>query len=214
MKEVFELRGEELWLLPQKAIYWPAKRCLFIADTHFGKVGHFRKNGIGLPDKAAFKNLQRLADLLTQSRPKAVYFLGDLFHSELNAEWLYFKEVLRKFPESEFHLVAGNHDILHHLSYQNAGLQYHKEGLALGPFWLSHHPLNAPEGAYNLAGHLHPGVRLKGQGKQNLRLPCFYFQKEGAILPAFGEFTGLSHVSPEKGETIFVVTTKAVVRIN
>ena len=33
-----QLAGEELWLLPEKAIYWPAQQALLIADVHFGKA--------------------------------------------------------------------------------------------------------------------------------------------------------------------------------
>jgi DNA ligase-associated metallophosphoesterase len=209
----FTLKKENLWLLPDKAIYWPQESTLFIADTHFGKVTHFRKAGLGVPDGAAHKNLLRFENLLSQLEPKRVLFLGDLFHSDLNTEWLYFKESIRKFPTISFELVAGNHDILHHLSYQNLNFSLHQQPINLGPFTLSHEPLKKSEG-YNLCGHLHPGLRLLGSGKQSLRLPCFYFGANQGILPAFGEFTGLYILKPKKTDQLFVVSGTEVMQVN
>jgi len=213
MKEIIQLAGEELWLLPERAIYWPAYRRLLIADTHFGKISHFRKHGIGMPPEAAKTNLLRLEHLLYSSRAKEVYFLGDLFHSDLNQEWLAFKQVIALFPTTQFHLIGGNHDILDELSYYRARLDYHPHGMALGPFYLSHEPLDECEG-YNLCGHIHPGVRLKGGGRQSLRLSCYYFNDRQGILPAFGEFTG-SHIMPvKKGDRIYVLAEGRVIEMS
>ncbi|QNR22612.1 ligase-associated DNA damage response endonuclease PdeM [Croceimicrobium hydrocarbonivorans] len=213
MKELISISGEELWLLPERAIYWPDQRRLFIADTHFGKISHFRKNGIKLPEEAAKENLLRLERLLYATQAKEVYFLGDLFHSELNQEWLGFKQVIALFPSTEFHLIGGNHDILDEMSYYRARLKYHPEGLKLGPFFLSHEPLEEFEG-YNLCGHIHPGVRLKGAGRQSLRLACYFFSPNQGILPAFGEFTGTFNLKVKKEDRVFVIAENRVIQIN
>lgn len=215
-KELIECRGENLWLLPQKAIYWPAKRALLVADLHFGKVGHFRKNGIGVPPQAATKNLSRFAQLLRETRPQELYLLGDLFHSEYNQEWEDFCRLRLSFPQTRFHLLVGNHDILGPSDYQRASLITHPESLPLGPYVLSHQPLAREDlgGAYNLAGHLHPGLRLRGKGRQSLRLPCFFFGPQQAILPSFGEFTGLYEMLLQKGDRAFVIAEQAVIEIS
>ncbi len=213
MKERIEIAGVELWLLAEKAIYWPEERRLFIADTHFGKISHFRKNGIKMPEGAARQNLIRLEKLLYSTQAKEVYFLGDLFHSELNREWLGFKQVIALFPATQFHLIGGNHDILDELSYYRARLEYHPNGLRLDPFYLSHEPLEEFEG-YNLCGHIHPGVRLRGTGRQSLRLACFHFSPRQGILPAFGEFTGFHTLKVRKTDRVFVITDDRVIGIN
>jgi DNA ligase-associated metallophosphoesterase len=213
MKEQIEIKGKKLWLLPSRAVYWPEERALFIADTHFGKISHFRKNGIRLPEGAAKENFKRLENLLHQVAPKYIYFLGDLFHSELNREWSGFKQVIALFPNSEFHLIGGNHDILDELSYYRARLIYHPKGLELPPFTLSHEPLEESMG-YNLCGHIHPGVRMHGSGRQSLRLACFYFNSRQGILPAFGEFTGTYNLPIKKEDQIFVVTEKRVIKVS
>ncbi|MBK8623954.1 MAG: hypothetical protein IPN79_19930 [Saprospiraceae bacterium] len=38
-----------------------------------------------------------------------------------------------------------------------------------------------------------------------MRLPCFYFGKSLALLPAFGYFTGAKTITPSKGGTCFVL---------
>ena len=211
MKESITLAGEELWLLAQKAIYWPDRRILFLADTHFGKIGHFRKEGLAIPAAAQQNNYQRLIDLLLQVQPKQVYFLGDLFHSKMNKEWLSFRETIGHFPNCEFHLVSGNHDILQTTNYQEAQLHCHFESIPLGPFWLSHEPEEAPIGLYNLCGHIHPGVSLKGVGRQSLRLPCFFLEERGGILPAFGDFTGLYTMKVKKSDKVFLIVEGKVI---
>lgn len=199
---IHELQGEQLQLLPEKAVYWPAEKTLLIADSHLGKVRHFRKSGIAIPGKAAYENLQRLESLLLNFKPDQVIFLGDLFHSEMNYEWLEIKIFLQKFSEISFVLIEGNHDLLPEASYRQ--LEVHRKPLSYGPFLLSHEPLEI-SGSYNLCGHIHPGVRMTGMARQSMRLPCFFFGSHQAILPAFGSFTGLYLLKPGRQDQVFVV---------
>jgi metallophosphoesterase superfamily enzyme len=34
--------GETVWLLPERALWWPAGRVLFVADLHLGKAATYR----------------------------------------------------------------------------------------------------------------------------------------------------------------------------
>lgn len=205
------LRGEELVLLPEKAMYWKSRSCLILADTHFGKITHFRKAGIAIPPQAAISNLRRFEGLLERHQPEEVIFMGDLFHSEMNSEWLHLKALLKKYAHITFHLVMGNHDIFDRESYRP--FQLHIEPWAYGPFLMSHEPIEEYDGQlYNLAGHIHPGVRMRGPGAQSMRFPCFYFGRNAAILPAFGEFTGLHTLSPKREDEVYIVTADAVIK--
>ncbi len=210
----FTLKEQGLELLPEKAIFWKDREILLIGDTHFGKVNHFRKSGISIPDGAAMKNLEILRQLISKTKAKEVIFLGDLFHSEMNSEWLFFKEILNSFPEIKFKLVQGNHDIFHEMTYQKGSFEFFDKPLEIGPFVLSHEPMEGEYDLYNLCGHIHPGVRLKGAAKQSLRLPCFYFQKTQGILPAFGQFTGLFVVRPKKKDRVFVIVESKVIEVS
>ncbi len=201
---------QDFLLIPEKAMYWEQEDALLIADLHFGKITHFRKAGIAIPDGAALQNFNKLQSLLNAYPSKKVIFLGDLFHSELNSEWLAFKNLIKNNSGVSFHLITGNHDILHNTSYSNIGLNVHQDILELGPIILSHEPIDGHK-LYNLCGHIHPGVRIAGAARQSMRLPCFYFGTKGGILPAFGEFTGLHILHPKKGDRVFMIAGEQII---
>lgn len=204
--------GETLQLLSDKAIYLPDHEILIVSDLHFGKVEHFRKNGIGLPINAARKDIYKLEGLISSVNAKDVVFLGDLFHSDYNNAWPAFKEMLKRFPDKIFHLVLGNHDILDESLYDGMELTYQMD---INDLVLTHEPMDViTEGKYNLCGHLHPGVILKGKGKQRLRIPCFYFGTHTGILPSFGTFTGTHVIKPVEGDRVFVVQDNVVIEVS
>jgi DNA ligase-associated metallophosphoesterase len=211
---LFDWQGQRLVLHASGAAYWKEAQTLFLADLHFGKAMHFRKRGIAVPPALADANWDRLAMVLLEFKPQRVVFLGDLFHSSYNSEWEGFKVLLSGFAQTHFELVRGNHDLPDDAPYRDMGLQVHDKPLAAGPFCLSHEPLpTIPEGLYGLAGHIHPGVVLRGRGRQSLRLPCFYFGPRQGILPAFGLFTGLGIIEPEPGSRVFVLAENQVIAL-
>ena len=216
------IAGETLVLHPFKAVFWKEKRTLMIADLHLGKVAHFRKEGVPVPTDVSNENWDKLISLLVDYKPERVIFLGDLFHSRLNKEWDTFCDILKQFNDITFELVLGNHDILPDAVYEDAQLTIVQEPYLVAPFCLTHHPVTTTlsedatfaEGRYyNLAGHIHPCVYLKGGGRQRLRLPCFYFGPKGGILPAFGAFTGMATVQPEIGAQVFVIAEQSVLKV-
>ena len=44
--------GEPLHLLPERALWWPAARVLFVADLHLGKAATYRALGQPVPAAA------------------------------------------------------------------------------------------------------------------------------------------------------------------
>lgn len=201
-----------LTLLKEKALWMPDKKHLFLADTHFGKAGHFRKAGIPIPEDIHTSDFTKLDKLIALFQPKEVYILGDLFHSDWNGQWDVVKGFLLTYPTIQFHLILGNHDILPSFRYRQTALEVHGPGLVVGDIILSHEPLAiVPEGKINLCGHLHPGVRLRGKGRQNLSLPCFLLRGRRLILPSFGRFTGSASVKIQEGDCVYVVTTNKVI---
>jgi DNA ligase-associated metallophosphoesterase len=209
-----EVFGEMLELLPQKAVFWPKEKILLVADLHLGKVNHFRKSGFPVPTKANDRNIELLVDLLWRTKPDRIVFLGDLFHSHYNPEWEVFGELVKNFATVSFELVQGNHDIMSELQYQRKGISV-VDRLSISSFLFTHHPLDEIEtNTYNLAGHIHPGVRLTGKAKQQMTLPCFYFGKNQGLLPAFGMFTGLACVEPKKEDKIFVIAEDKIITVS
>ena len=213
------IAGEQLQLLPQKAIFWPSKRILFLADLHLGKVNHFRRAGIPVPTRANDRNLELIVDLVNLTHPDRLICLGDLFHSHYNPEWETFGELSKHFRATSFELVMGNHDIMSDQQYRRKGIVVHDQ-LVLDPFLLTHHPVESdaqgkkkvPAG-YNLAGHLHPGVTLRGSGRQSITLPCFYFGRQAGLLPAFGTFTGLARIKPHKEDKVYVIVDEKIIAV-
>jgi metallophosphoesterase superfamily enzyme len=136
-----------------------------------------------------------------------------LFHSVRNSSVDRFEERRNTFQHIPFHLILGNHDILTPEKYDQLGLNLVPE-LIIGNLWLTHEPRN--EGAldhYNIAGHIHPAVRIRGTGKQSLTLPCFYFGPRNGIIPAFGYFTGKAKLSIEKESAIFAIADQMIFKI-
>jgi uncharacterized protein len=210
----FVIAGEEFELFPQKAMFWRKTGILFIADLHLGKISHFRRSGIAVPNRANDHNIEVLVELIQLSHPERVICLGDLFHSHYNPEWEVFGEMVRHFSNISFELVLGNHDIMSEIQYERKGIKVHNE-LVMEPFIFTHHPMEEiPAALYNIAGHIHPGVSLRGKGRQAITLPCFHFGSRQALLPAFGSFTGLARVTPKKEDKIFVIADNKIMFVN
>lgn len=210
---VFECRGLNLTLLPEKAVWIDSMGVLLIADLHFGKASHFRKSGIPIPEKVHDQDYIQLNNLISIYSPKQVYFLGDLFHSSWNEEWETLLNFLRLYPTSSFHLVVGNHDILPSEKYLDPRLKIHPNPIILGSLLLSHEPTQPPEGLLTICGHIHPGILLQGRAKQRVRIPCFHYSRNVLILPSFGNFTGLSLIKGEKNDFIWGITEDRLIPI-
>ncbi len=206
--------GNLLELLPEKAVLIPSEKIMIIADLHLGKIEHFRAAGINLPLAAATQTENRLVDLIEKHHPSRVIFLGDLFHSVQNQSYNTFQDTLSLFKKITFDLVIGNHDIMDMEDYTNLGISVYEE-LFINELWLTHEPKEEiKNGYYNLAGHIHPGVTLKGKGRQKMTLPCFYFGINNGLLPAFGYFTGKAIIKIEKKSDIFAIAEDKIFRIN
>jgi uncharacterized protein len=212
---IYDWEGNEIHFLPQKAIYLPEYQALLIADPHFGKAAHFRKAGIPIPEKVHASDYKKIQFLISNYTIDKLFFLGDLFHSDMNSSWAELESFVALYPEIQFHLIKGNHDILGNISYRSDLWQLHEEIFELGPLVLSHEPLETlKNGKLNLCGHIHPGISLYGSGKQSVSLPCFFVTPSLIIMPAFGRFTGLAMMHCEKNESAFVVTEKKVIPVN
>ncbi|MCM4161843.1 ligase-associated DNA damage response endonuclease PdeM [Antarcticibacterium flavum] len=196
---------------PSGALYWPERDMLLISDVHLGKISHFRKYGSAVPAGAIAENFRRLSEVIDFFNPENVVFLGDLFHSYANIEWDLFTNWLVEIT-AKVSLVVGNHDVISALKYEEVGVEV-KQELILGEFFLSHHP-EEKEGYLNICGHLHPGYKLRGRGRQTLPLKCFYKSEDRLILPAFGEFTGNYWISPNEGDQVYAITKKEVFLVN
>ncbi len=214
MAQACEIAGETMLLLAAKAMYWPRKKMLIVADIHFGKATAFRALGVPVPRGTTGQNLAGLDAMLAAHAVDEVVFLGDFLHARAAHAPATLGTMVawrERHPALRLTLVRGNHDA--HAGDPSALLRIDlvDEPHLVAPFALCHHPdLDAP--AYVLAGHVHPVLRLRS-GRDAVRLPCFLLGRARAVLPSFGAFTGGHPVRPVADERVFVVADDSVFQV-
>ena len=210
--------GTVLWLLAQRAVWWPAASTAFVADVHFGKAASFRRAGLPVPQGTTADNLARLDAVLAATGAQHLVFLGDFLHARSGADeglWRQVRPWRERHARLRMTLVRGNHDLHAGDPLPALGI-----GLADEPWppvrghevLACHHP-QAVAGATVLAGHLHPTARLYGPARDSLRLACFAWAPGLLVLPAFGAFTGSAPYRWPAGTQRFAVADSAVLRI-
>ncbi len=209
------LHHQTFWATPERGLFWEEEQTLIVADLHLGKTGHFRKSGIAVPQGVYKADLQRLIALLYAYKAARLIIVGDFTHSHFNKELDLFMKWRRDFSLLQIDLVRGNHDILAGEWYSDANITVHEWELAVNRFLFRHEDKKhkqkeSKDILYSFSGHVHPGILLKGPGKQSLKFPCFFFGKKSGILPAFSRFSGMHLVTPEKGDKVYAVTEKEV----
>ena len=211
-----EIEGEAVVLMPEHALWLPQRKVLLVADTHFGKAATFRAGGIFVPRGTTATTLARLDAALARTDARRVVLLGDLLHARegrspetlrLVAEWRASRGAL------EVVLVRGNHDRAAGDPPESLGIACIDAPMLESPFAFTHHPRSVAD-HYDVAGHVHPAVRLRGPGRQFERLPCFWVRRDGMVLPAFGDFTGLGDIELAEGDRAFAVAGDAVVEVS
>ena len=58
------IRNNTFWVSPERCLFWEEQNTLIVSDLHLGKSGHFRKEGIAIPQDIYKADLQRLMALL------------------------------------------------------------------------------------------------------------------------------------------------------
>jgi uncharacterized protein len=204
--------GERLHLLPERALWWPAGRTLFIADLHIGKAAAYRALGQPVPSGTTAENLARLSGLIAQWAPDKLVFLGDFLHaaaSRTPGVLAALREWRARHASIAMTLVRGNHDSRAGDPPAALDIAVVDEPHPMGPFACCHHP-QTHASRFVLAGHVHPACRLFGPARDSLRLPCFVMEARQLVLPAFGEFTGGWLVEAGPGRRLYPVGGAAV----
>ncbi|NNM27435.1 MAG: ligase-associated DNA damage response endonuclease PdeM [Phycisphaerales bacterium] len=109
-----EWAGERLELSAERALLWPARRTLLIADVHLGKPAAFRAAGVPVPEETTQRDLTRLGGLLTTTGAERVIVLGDLLHARAGRTPVVVNTVTAwraRHRQADIVLVRGNHDL-------------------------------------------------------------------------------------------------------
>jgi DNA ligase-associated metallophosphoesterase len=206
--------GVALQLLPDRAVWWGARRTLIVADVHLGKGSAFRQAGLPVPAGSSEKNLRRLDALLAMTGAVRLVILGDLVHARSSHDAGLLEGVSRW---REGHggvsmlLIRGNHD-------RSAGrlpsawkIVEEEEPFEEGELVFSHRP-RADERKPVLAGHVHPVVSLRDFDRSTLRAACFVVEGDRCLtLPAFGMFTGGFAMKRTEGRRLYLTSGKNVI---
>jgi DNA ligase-associated metallophosphoesterase len=205
--------GEQLVLLPTRTAWWPRRQTILIADAHWGRSAALRRGGVPVPAGATADDLDRLSESLRRTRASRVVLLGDLLHCRQAREPHVIQRVNAwrdEHSEITLVLVRGNHDRRAGDPPSTWRIDVVEEPWVEPPFVFRHAPAPAAPG-FVLAGHVHPLVRLRGQGGQRLRLPCFHFTPELGVLPAFSSLARGVEIRPQKDDRVFVIAGGEVI---
>lgn len=187
MADDYELlvAGETLRLLGDRALHWPSRGRLLVADLHLGKADVFRRAGIGMPKGGTSLDLQRLSRMLAVTGATELWILGDILHGPApQAAWRDSWNEWRDVHASiRMVALAGNHD----RALAGAGLGIELAGTSVeeGAFVMRHEPQQHPH-LHVLCGHVHPLAALPGMRR---RWPAFWLRDRMTVLPAFSHFT-------------------------
>ena len=215
MSATVGVAGETLELCPERAAYWPRRRMLLVADPHFGKAAAFRALGVRVPRGTTDDALARLDVLVARLAPARIEFLGDFLHAREGRKADTFAALgawRARHAGIDMRIVRGNHDRRAGDPPDDVWIACVDGPVREGPLALAHHPVPC-DGAYVLAGHVHPCAVLVGRARQRERLPCFWLGADVGVLPAFGDFTGCAEVEPAGDDQVWVVAADDVVRV-
>lgn len=209
------LGGEAMRLLGDRALHWPARQRLLIADLHLGKADVFRHAGVGMPSGGTRHDLARLDALLAHTQASELWILGDVLHGPaLPSRWReHWDEWRARHRRLRIVALVGNHD----RALAKAGLELELVGPVVeeATLALRHEPEPHPS-LHVLCGHVHPLAQLPGMRR---RWPAFWLRERMTLLPAFSGFTAgvVPRLSPGErlvacveGEAIPLPVRKAV----
>lgn len=201
------LGGEPMWLLGTRALFWPARSRLIIADLHLGKSQVFRRAGIAVPSGATRGDLDRLAQVAALTAARELWIVGDLLHGPVaQAGW---RDTWTQWRQAHAALdvavLAGNHDRA--LDGPAFGVRQLGQAHVDAPFLFSHLPRRGPNGLHVIAGHVHPKTSVRGVPRS---WPAFWLRTGITVLPAFSDFTGGHPVGGDGGRIVACVEGAAI----
>jgi uncharacterized protein len=218
-----DVQGESLVLLPDRAVYWPTRGTLMVADLHLGKATAFAAAGVPVPE-TTHRTLARLSSLLNVTCAERLIVLGDLIHAragrtdatlDLVSAWR------RSHTELAIMLVRGNHDVRAGDPPDEWMIGSVDAPWIESPFSMCHTPEECEGLArketnaqlYGWCGHIHPVHVLHDGGGSSVRASCLWMTKTHAVLPAFGDFTGGHRVRPKRGDRVFLYGESQIIEV-
>jgi uncharacterized protein len=168
----------------RRALFWPARRALILADLHLEKASWFAMRGQMLPPLDSLATLDDTAALIATTGARELWCLGDNFHDSRGSDRMTApaRTALDRLTASvDWHWIIGNHDPD---LPDGIGGTIHVEAVVDGI--VLRHEADPQERRPELSGHFHPKYQpVRGRSR-----PCYVMTQSKLILPAFGAFTG------------------------
>jgi len=208
-----EFGATRLALLAERAAADLARSTLYLADLHIGKSATFRAAAIPVPDGDTQLDLIRLSQAVERAAAERIVILGDFLHASpglLDEQWKAWRD---QYSQLEVIVVRGNHDETAGDPPEDWKVRMVDAPFRDGELILRHIPEPDADGPV-LAGHLHPAVRLRGDGRDRVSLPCFHFSNGVAVLPAFTSFAGGYPITPDRQDRVFAIADDAVIDVS
>lgn len=200
------VENEEIELLPERALFWPAMELLLVADI-----------GCALTDKTWIESgaaeLDRLKAIFKKKPVKRVVLLGDAAPEGRSFDRPFLSKVQSwsRVLGTAFYLAFPKTPMLKAEEMTAFGVAAWADPLIIPPFAFTKEPHPHPK-YFTFSGHVHPHVVLK-KGGERLSFPCFQFKDRVAILPSFSE-DGLSQpISWTSDERLFAIDGNEIITI-
>jgi uncharacterized protein len=187
----------------RRAIFWPERKILLVADLHWGKTQYLRNHGVAIGDSVFHADLQRLSALLIDYEVETLLVLGDLIHHEQALSSGVIEKIahFRDHHPCELILLKGNHD--RYTTFPPSWGIVEENDFILDRILFTHEFRDQYAG-YQFCGHVHPMIRLKSSFDK-LRLPAFVLTESSCLLPAFSHLTGGQDVKIGKKDKAIVL---------
>lgn len=179
--------GETFLADTRRVLYWPARATLVVADLHIGKAFDYTSRATLLPPYEVQDICDRLAKVVEDYRPQRVICLGDSFHRASSFQNLHDSErgcleaLTKSGPQWVF--VEGNHDA--DITESEWKLLDEVPETRLD---FRHQPIRQEKP--QIVGHFHPKFRRLVNQRNMISKPCFAWDENLFIMPAFGTYAG------------------------
>ena len=186
-----QVNGTPCTLRPAGTLWLADHGTLVASDLHLEKGSAYASRGQLLPPFDSAATLKRLASEIKALEPERVILLGDSFHDRAALDRLTAAdraEIDRLAAGRDWIWLEGNHDLETLTGALDPLPGRVVSTLSIGTLHLTHEPEPGARPG-EVAGHLHPAVRVSGHGHR-VRRPCFVTDGQRLILPAFGALTG------------------------
>lgn len=217
--------NETFILLADRALLWPRRKMLIVADTHFGKDALFQARGIPVPNDVTSNDLARLSALLDLTESRELLVLGDFFHGRESND-AEMTRALHQWRGKHAHvtmtIVRGNHDTHAGDPCDSLAIDC-LNSLRFDQIKFQHAPTgdSAAQAAANdfdadddhlICGHIHPATTLTDFDGTVMKVPCFVLDERQLILPAFGRFTGTHAMQRIAGRQFLIASHGRVLK--